>query len=417
MGGTFSIALSGLAAQTAALSVVSNDLANLNTTGFKASSVAFHDLVAASLTSTDPHAGGGVAAPQARREFAQGTLQLTSGAFDAAVEGPGFFVVRSNAGETLYTRAGNFNLDATGNLVTATGEFVQGWTSVAGVLNTGGPVANITIPPNSLQKPSATTQFILDLNLNASGITGQASGTFSAPIQVVDSLGSKHTITVTFTKTGLNAWDYKATIPGEDLTSGTAGTPSSIGTGSVKFDANGQLTTPAFAASPVVLNVAGLADGAADLKLNWNLYNPDKTPTITQYSQTSGLSATSQDGIAVAQLSRVALSDGGKILAQYSDGSQQTVAQVALAGISNPDSLIAAGNNAFSIGAGTAAPTVGPAETGGRGKISGGALEGSTVDIAKEFTNLIVFQRSFQANSKVITTLDQISQDLLNLKQ
>ena len=417
MGGTFSIALSGLAAQTAALSVVSNDLANLNTTGFKASSVAFHDLVAASLTSTDPHAGGGVAAPQARREFAQGTLQLTSGAFDAAVEGPGFFVVRAKSGETLYTRAGNFNLDATGNLITATGEFVQGWTSVAGVLNTGGPVANITIPPNSLQKPVATTQFTLDLNLDASAVTGQATGTFSAPIQVVDSLGSKHTLTVTFTKTALNSWDYKITIPGEDLTAGTAGTPSSVGTGTVKFDSTGQLTSPAIAASPVAVNVTGLSDGAADLKLNWNLYNPDKTPTLTQYSQTSGLSATSQDGIPVAQLSRVALSDGGKILAQYSDGSQQTVAQVALAGISNPDSLIAAGNNSFSIGAGTAAPTVGPAESGGRGKISGGALEGSTVDIAKEFTNLIVFQRSFQANSKVITTLDQISQDLLNLKQ
>ena len=111
------------------------------------------------------------------------------------------------------------------------------------------------------------------------------------------------------------------------------------------------------------------------------------------------------------------MSDGGKILAQYSDGTQQVVAQLALAGISNPDSLIAAGNNEFVVGAGTASPTVGAAETGGRGKISGGALEGSTVDIAREFTNLIVFQRSFQANGKVITTLDQISQDLLNLKQ
>ena len=417
MGGTFSIALSGLAAQTAALDVVSNDLANLNTVGFKASTVAFHDLVAASLTASDPHAGGGVGAPQAKREFAQGTLQLTSGAFDAAIEGQGFFIVKDKSGATLYTRAGNFNLDAAGNLVTTTGEFVQGYVAVGGVINAGGAVGNITVPPNSLQKPVATTQFTLDLNLDASAVVGQPAGTFSSPIQIVDSLGSKHTLTVTYTKTGLNGWDYNVTIPGEDLTSGTPGTPSSLAKGSLKFDANGQLTTPAFSASPVAVKIAGLADGAADQTVNWNLYNPDKTPTITQYSNPSGLSATSQDGIPVAQLSRVALSDGGKILAQYSDGTQQVVAQLALAGISNPDSLIAAGNNEFVVGAGTASPTVGAAETGGRGKISGGALEGSTVDIAREFTNLIVFQRSFQANGKVITTLDQISQDLLNLKQ
>ena len=222
---------------------------------------------------------------------------------------------------------------------------------------------------------------------------------------------------MTYTKTGLNAWDYKVTIPGQDLTSGTAGTPSSLATGSLKFDANGQPTAPAIAASPVAVKITGLADGAADQTVNWNFYNADKTPTITQYSNPSGLSATSQDGIPVAQLSRVTLSDEGRILAQYSDGSQQVVAQLALAGISNPDSLIAAGNNEFVVGADTASPTVGAAETGGRGKISGGALEGSTVDIAREFTNLIVYQRSFQANSKVITTLDQNSQVLLNLKQ
>src|SRR5215469_5636685 len=143
MGGTFSIALSGLNAQTAALNVVSNDLANLNTTGFKASTVAFQDLVAEQLNPTDTSAGAGVAAPQALREFTQGTLTVTSGAFDAAIEGQGFFIVQNKTGETLYTRAGNFSLDANGNLVTSTGEFVQGWTAVNGVVTPSGPVGNI----------------------------------------------------------------------------------------------------------------------------------------------------------------------------------------------------------------------------------------------------------------------------------
>jgi flagellar hook protein FlgE len=416
MGGSFSIALSGLNAQTAALDVVSNDLANLNTTGYKASNVAFQDLVAEKLSSTDTQAGAGVGAPQALREFSQGTLTVTSGAFDAAIEGNGFFVVHDKAGETLYTRAGNFSLDANGNLVTSTGEFVQGWLASGGVLNPSGPVADITIPPNSLQKPSATTQFSLSMNLNAGGTVGAPDGTFSTPIQVVDSLGTKHTLTIVYTKTAANTWGYNVEIDGGDLSGGKAGTPTSLAKGSLTFDSSGNLTAPA-AGSPVAVAITGLADGAADINANWNLYDSTGAPTITQYAQTSGLSGTSQNGVAVAQLAQVSLSNGGTIVAQYSDGSQQVIAQIALAGIANPGSLISAGNNEYIVSAATATPAIGPADTGGRGKISGGALENSTVDIAKEFTNLIVYQRSYEANSKVITTLDQITQDLLNIKQ
>lgn len=416
MGGSFSIALSGLNAQTSALDVVSNDLANLNTTGFKASNVAFHDLVAEKLNSTDTNAGAGVSAPQGLRVFTQGTLTVTSGAFDAAIEGNGFFIVQDKTGATLYTRAGNFSLDADGNLVTSTGEFVQGWTAVNGVVNPSGPVSNITIPPNSLQKPVATKNFSLSLNLNAGATVGAPNGTFSSPIQVVDSLGTKHTLTVKFTKTAANAWNYEVDIDGGEVSGGTAGTPKSLATGSLTFDSSGNLTSPA-AGSPIAIAITGLTDGAADINANWNLYSAAGVPTVTQYAQTSGLAGTSQDGVAVAQLAQVNLSDGGKIVAEFSDGSQEVIAQLALAGISNPDSLIAAGNNEFIVSANTATPAVGPAQTGGRGQITGGALENSTVDIAKEFTNLIVYQRSYQANSKVISTLDQITQDLLNIRQ
>jgi len=416
MGGSFSIALSGLNAQTAALDVVSNDLANLNTTGFKASNVAFHDLVAEKLGATDTNAGAGVSAPQGIRSFTQGTLTVTSGAFDAAIEGNGFFIVQDKTGTTMYTRAGNFSLDADGNLVTSTGEFVQGWMAANGAVNPSGPVSNITIPPNSLQKPVATTNFSLSLNLNAGATTGGVDGTFSAPIQVVDSLGTKHTLTVTFTKTGANAWGYEVDIDGGEVSGGTAGTPKSLATGNLTFDTSGNLTAPA-AGSPVAISITGLKDGAADISTNWNLYSAAGVPNITQYAQTSGLAGTSQNGVAVAQLAQVSLSDGGKIVAEFSDGSQEVIAQLALAGISNPSSLIAAGNNEFIVSADTATPAVGPAQTGGRGQISGGALENSTVDIAKEFTNLIVYQRSYEANSKVVSTLDQITQDLLNIKQ
>jgi flagellar hook protein FlgE len=411
--GSFSIALSGLNADTTALDIVGNNLANLNTTGYKASSASFHDLVA-SLAAGSTQIGEGVSAPVTQRDFLQGALQLSGGNFDAAIQGNGFFVVNDGQGRQLYTRAGSFQLDANGQLVTTTGEKVQGWSAVGGVVNTTGAVGNIVIPTNSLLTPTPSTQFSMNLNLDASGVTGQTSGSFSAPIQVVDSLGATHTLAVNFTKTGANAWSYAVTVPGGDLTSGTAGTPSSLATGTLTFDANGQLTNPA-AGSPVAVKLTGLADGASDLSMNWNLYNGDGTSTMTQFAQASALAGSSQDGIAAAQVTQVAIATGGEILAHYSNGTQAIIGQIALAAISNPESLVAVGDNNFEAGAETATPAVGAPGTGSRGAVQAGALESSTVDIAQEFTNLIVFQRSYQANSRVISTLDTLSQDLINL--
>jgi flagellar hook protein FlgE len=416
MPGSFSIALTGLNADKVALDVVGNNLANLNTTGFKESSVSFHDLVSSLSGSSSSQVGAGVSAPDTQRQFLQGSIQLTGGAFDAAIQGSGFFVAKDSGGRTLYTRAGNFQLDANGNLVTATGEKVQGWSATAGVLDTTGGIGNIVIPQNSLQTPSATTQFTMNLNLNAAGVVGDTTGTFSAPIQVVDSLGATHTVTVTFTKTAANAWKYVVTVPGEELTGGTAGTPSSVANGNITFDSSGQLKTPA-AGSPIDVKIPGLVDGAKDLDISWNLYNAAGSSLLTQFANPSALSASSQDGIAAAQVTQVAVGDGGQIIAHFSDGTQQVVAQLALAAVSNPDSLVAIGNNNFEVGTDTATPAVGTAGTGGRGTIQAGALEASTVDIAQEFTNLIVYQRSYQANSRVITTLDEITQDLLALKR
>jgi len=205
-------------------------------------------------------------------------------------------------------------------------------------------------------------------------------------------------------------------IPGQDLASGTPGTPSSLATGSIAFDSNGNLTTPA-APGQVPVAITGLADGASDINLNWNLYDKNNLPTITQFAQPSALSATSQNGVAAAEITQVSLSDGGAIVAHYSDGSQQTVGQIALATISNPESLISVGQNNFEIGADTSTPVVGAPGTGSRGTILGGALESSNVDIAQEFTSLIVYQQAYEANSKVISTQDQLTQVLLNIKQ
>jgi flagellar hook protein FlgE len=162
--------------------------------------------------------------------------------------------------------------------------------------------------------------------------------------------------------------------------------------------------------------VTGLNDGAADLDISWNFYN-GQNPRLTQYAQPSAISANQQDGSAAAQLIRAGIGNGGLILAQYSNGVQEVAGQLAMASIRNPESLLAVGNNSFALSARTALPAIGVPGTGGRGNISGGAVESSTVDIAREFTNLIILQRGYQANAKVITTVDELSQETINLKR
>jgi flagellar hook protein FlgE len=245
------------------------------------------------------------------------------------------------------------------------------------------------------------------VNLNASAAVGSTDGTFSAPIQVYDSLGTAHTLTVTCTKTAANSWDYTVTMPAAD-TSGSA----TLATGTLAFDATGKLTSPT---SPIALTATGLTDGASDMNLNWNLSDSSGNSLLTQFAQTSSESTPTQDGNAAGQVSSVGMQNGGLIVATYSNGQQVTLGQLALASISNPSSLLQVGNNNLQASATTAQVAVGAAGTGGRGQIVGGALESSTTDMATEFTNLLTYERSYQAASRVITTSDQLLQETVNL--
>jgi flagellar hook protein FlgE len=408
---SFSTALSGLAANSTALDVVGNNLANLNTQGFKTDRVNFEDVMG--QTVGDAQIGAGTATPSTSKQFAQGSIQTTQGAFDAAIQGSGFFVLTNKAGATLYSRAGNFHVDGDGFLVSATGERVQGWSASNGALDLTGATGDISVTALASQPPTETTKMTLGLNLDAGAANND---TFSTPVQVVDSLGVTHTLTFKFTKTAANAWDYEIFIPGEDVTGGTAGTPQSLTTGSLTFDDHGALTDPAAGAPVEIKTTGGLASGAADLDINWSLYDANDVPLVTQYAQASAASQSSQDGIQAAQVTDLRFGDGGALIASYSSGAQVAVAQLALASIGNPDTMTSVGNNNYQLGAQTLTPSVGMPETGTRGKIFGGSLEASNVDLAREFTNLIVYQRGYQANSKVITTMDQLTQVVLNMK-
>lgn len=411
---SFSTALSALGALSTAVDVVGNNLANLNTPGFKSSVVSFHDLVTQSLGAGlgETQVGFGVGRPVTVRQFSQGAIQSSNGPLDAAIQGDGFLVVRDRSGALLYTRGGNLQVDKSGNLVTATNEKVQGWAGAGGSVNTNRAVGDIVVPVGSLKAPVASTAFSFDLNVTANATAGPPATEFSTAIEVFDSLGTSHNVTVNFTKsTNAGQWDYAISFPDEDVSS-----PITPVTGTLTFNSDGKLTDPPATGPFPAISITGLNSGASDMNLSWQLYN-EATPRLTQYAQPSAVSANAQDGSPAAQLIRVGLDDGGRILAQYSDGQQIMVGQLAMAAIRNPESLVAVGNNNYQLSARSALPAIGVPGTGGRGTILGGAVEFSTVDIAREFTNLIVLQRGYQANTRVVTTVDELSQETINLKR
>jgi flagellar hook protein FlgE len=413
---SFSTALSALSAHSTAIDVVGNNLANLNTPGFKTSVVSFHDLVTQSLGAGlgETQVGFGVGRPVTLRQFSQGAIQTTAGPMDAAIQGDGFFVVRMPGGGNAYTRGGNLQVDLAGVLTTSTGEKLQGWSGIGanGEVDTNAPIGDIVVPVGALKAPSPTANVSLDLNLNAAASAGPPPDVFSTSVEVYDSLGNSHNVSFTFTKSATaNQWDYSITVPDSDVTS-----PFTPVTGSLTFDSNGKLTTPSATDASPVIAIPGLANGASDMSITWDLFDGTRG-RLSQFSQKSAVSALTQDGSPTANLVRVGLADGGRVLAQYSNGEQVVVGQLAMAMVRNPESMIAAGNNNFQLSARSALPAIGLPGTGGRGTVLGGAVESSTVDIAREFTNLIVLQRGYQANSRVVTTADELSQETINLKR
>lgn len=406
---SFSTALSGLDAMTTAIDVVGNNLANLNTTGYKNQAVSFKDLVAESLSgNAETQIGLGTSEPTTSAQFIQGSIQTTNDSFDGAINGSGFFVVKNADGQNLYTRAGDFTVDKNGFLTTQSSERVQGWTAtVNGTVNPSGALTDIQVPIGEAIAAQKTTKFSTTVNLN-SATTG--NGTWSTgAVDVVDSLGNSIPLNITYTKDPAVAGKWSYTVTGTGVTVGN-------NTGTLQFDSSGNLVTPALANGSVPLTLTNFSDGSADGTVNWNLYDANSNPTLTQYAEPSSLTAQSADGQPAAVLTGVSLQNGGKIVATYSNGaSEQVVAQLALASVRNPQSLIDVGNNNFSMGAESATPTIGASGSGGLGTIDGGSLESSTVDIATEFSNLLTYERSYQADSRVVTVSDELAQDAVNL--
>lgn len=416
----FSSSLSGLNVNQQKLNVIGNNLANINTIGFKASTVQFMDLVSQSVggSSANPmQVGLGVMTGSISPSFKQGGIENTGVPTNVAIQGNGFFVV-GDANNRSYTRAGDFSFDADGMLVTADGLPVQGYTAVdpaTGVIITTGQPANVIVPPGVLRAPTATTKFSTLSNLDSGA---PIAATFSASVQVYDALGAPHVATITYTKTGAGAWGYDITVPGEDLAAGVPGTPSSIGVGTVTFTAAGKLNlVNGVAAADVAIAGPAWKNGAAATPLSWDLVDVNGTASLTGFAGPSATSSVTQNGAAAGTINSISINSDGEILATFGTGSSVTVGQLALANFNNPQGLVKLGSNRFGESESAGIANVGVAGTGGRGTLIGSSLEQSNVDIAQEFTQMILAQRGYQANSKSITVADELLVDTLNLKR
>ncbi len=322
--------------------------------------------------------------------------------------------MQDGSGVVSYTRAGDFT-ELNNYLVTFGGQQVLGYPAVNGVIDTGAGLVPLQLGAGIISPPNATTNVQLSTNLNA-----EASPTdppFSTPIMVYDSLGASHQLTFTYTNTGAGAWNYSITIPAADV--GATGNPVVVKSGTLTFDSDGNLTSPAADVTGINIGAAttgALADGASDLSFNWQLFD-NGTPLLTQVASPSGTASANANGAGSGSLVKFNIGADGTITGSFSNGKTQALGQLALATFANSDGLQLEGNTDFSPTLASGQAVVGIPGSGGRGSISGGALELSNVDIATEFANLIVAQRGFEANAKAVTTFDQITQDTIALKQ
>ena len=414
-------AVTGLRSHQAFMDVVGNNIANVNTTGYKTSSVLFEDLLSQQLNGagaptngsggTNPaQVGLGVRLTGISVNFAQGATQLTGRSTDFALQGDGFFAV-DQGGQTGYTRNGSFSLDGNGNLVTADGAFVQGWQADQnGVVTNNATVGHLKIPVGQIINPVTTTQMKIGGNLPADAATGTV---INAGINVNNSLGTSIPLRAEFTKianaAGAVNWQVRVFDSGNNLVSGPA---------AVTFDLNGALTSGNVTVTQAQLNAIAGTSGtwkAGGMTLNFGTAtDPDR---LSGAGGLNTAAALSQDGSGVGSVVGFSVSEQGLITGTFSNGRSQALGQIAIATFANPNGLQKEGSSLYGVTANSGPAQIGVAGQGGRGTLSGGTLEMSNVDLAAEFTNLIVAERGFQANSRVITTSDQILQDLVNLKQ
>lgn len=413
--------VSGLSVNGKAMSVIGNNIANSNTVGFKSSRTLFSDLLSSTIAGSggESQVGRGTGMSAVENIFTQGTFQNTEVNSDLAIEGSGFFIVSDPASNELnFTRAGTFRFNQDGQLVNPEGFNVQGYTlDLAG--NTVGDITDIAANTRTFTPSGATANITLNTNLNANDsyvgpfslANPATTSNYAASINVYDSLGQTHLLTTYFSKLDPAVsplqWQWHATIDAGEI-GGAAGTLTEVGTGNLNFNASGDLTTPTTGTIPAgTFTWTDSASSAQALNIDFQ---------TTQYSSNSVVVAQEQDGYGTGTLVQLSIDNDGYIVGNFSNGKPRKLAQIALAKFADPAGLVKEGGNRFSSNDNSGPPIIGTVGSG-VGNIFTNSLEQSNVDLATEFVNMITTQRGFQANSKIITTTDEMLSELINLKR
>ncbi len=429
--GSLNIGVAGLTANSAALSATSSNIANVNTVGYKQATASFHTFLNAE-NGVGNNASAGVAVSVGQDITTQGLPTTTSSNTDLSISGNGFFVVASNAdgtGTRAYTRAGSFNPDVNGNLVNAAGFYLLGYKlDSAGNVPTDASALSLVNTSSISGAAQATSRLTIQANLQAqstvdAGYTAgdMTSGTvapdFTRTVNVYDSQGGSQPLTFSFIKTAANTWAYETSYAG-DPANLTATGP--ISTGTIAFNSDGTLAN---------VNGASPASGDVALTIPWKLSTSGLDPQtvslnlgtvggsngLTQADAPSVLNGTNIDGTPYGSVTGVTVDKDGTVTAQFSNGLSQDVYKVPLATFTNPNGLGQMSGNAYAVTKASGAPNINLAASGTAGSIQSKSLEGSTVDLATEFTNLITTQRAYSACARIITTADQMLQQLEQL--
>lgn len=424
---SFSTAISGINAATADLGVISNNIANASTTGFKSSRAEFADVYATSLLGAGSNAiGKGVSLSSVTQEFGQGNVSFTNNSLDLAINGGGFFQL-SQDGAIEYTRAGNFQVDREGYLVSSQNARLQGFQVNENTGDVTGQLGDIRID-TALIDPNATASVEFTSNLDSRDVspgTGFATGgpydAFGAPpsspnpadynattsTTIYDSLGNPHVLSLYYVKTATgNEWEVYSLIDGQSQNAGAAVT--------LEFTSNGQFD-PASATDVAIagwtpVDSNGTANGAAAQALTVDLQ------ATTQFGTPFAVSSVVQDGFSAGQLRGLEIDETGVAFARYTNGESRALGQIALASFNNQNGLQPVGDTNWVETFASGAPNVGEPGTSGLGAVQSAALEDSNVEITAELVALIVAQRNFQANAQVIQSNDAITQTIINLR-
>ena len=425
--------VSGLGAQSAALAGTADNITNINTVGYKGVETQFGSMVTSgSMKGT--YAAGGVMAQPHSMISKQGLLQASTSATDIAIDGAGFFVVRDSSdpgAPASYTRAGSFTPDKEGYLRNASGYYLQGWPIDAdgAYVNNGNLNSLQSIRLNDLTGTALPTNSIkMRANLQSTAATyagppayavgGMAAGdvtpTFSRSFDVYDAQGTAHRVTMSYLKTGANTWASEVYAePAADVTA--AG--GLLASGNVVFNADGSLDRAGSTAALFNPLSVTWTNGAASVPINLALGSDDGVDGLTQFDGTSAVLSSSVNGGKLGTITAIDISGKGVVSAKFEDGTSLAVYQLPIATFQNPDGLTRLPGNAYAVSPESGAVSINAPGAAGTGDVAANSLEASNVDLAQEFTNMIKFQRAYSASSKIISTVDEMLQEVNNLKR